>query len=75
MRNLAIDGVVRQTSEGTVMQCSCSQKCFLDNGGMSKGSERICLLSVNHGDRCHAWDSDGFKWLIDSDPTKIKQLP
>jgi hypothetical protein len=72
---MPIDGVVRQTSEGNVMQCSCSQRCFIENGSVPKGSDRKCLLSVNHGDRCRAWETDGYKWLIDSDPTKIKQLP
>jgi hypothetical protein len=71
---VAIDGVVRQTAEGLVMQCSCAQRCFIENGGVAKGKERTCLLSVNHGDRCRAWDSDGYKWLIDSDASRIKQL-
>jgi hypothetical protein len=72
---MPIDGVVRQTSEGMVMQCSCSQRCFIENGSVQVGSQRICLLSVNHGDRCRAWETDGYKWLIDSEPSKIKQLP
>jgi hypothetical protein len=72
---VAIDGVVRQTSSGMVMNCTNAQKCFLENGGIPKGKERTCLLSVNHGDRCQAWDTDGYKWLIDKDTSKIKQLP
>jgi hypothetical protein len=73
--NGPIDGVVRQTSEGMVMNCTNAQKCFLENGAVSKGADRKCLLSVNHGDRCQAWESDGYKWLIDIDQSKIKQLP
>jgi hypothetical protein len=75
VRIVAIDGVVRQTNGGMVMNCSNAQKCFFENGGIPKGKERVCLLSVNHGDRCQAWESDGLKWLIDTDTTKIKQLP
>jgi hypothetical protein len=74
-QNVPIDGVVRQTSGGMVMQCTNAQRCFLENGGTPKGKDRTCLLSVNHGDRCQAWESDGFKYLIDTDVSKIKQLP
>jgi hypothetical protein len=72
---VVLDGVVRQTSSGMVMECTNAQKCFFENGGSPKGKERNCLLSVNHGDRCQAWESDGFKYLIDVDQSKIKQLP
>jgi hypothetical protein len=74
-QNGPIDGVVRQTAGGMVIQCTNAQRCFLENGGAPKGTDRKCLLSVNHGDRCQAWESDGYKWIIDVDQSKIKQLP
>jgi hypothetical protein len=72
---MALDGVVRQTHSGLVLHCTLADKCFKENGSIAKGQERTCLLSVNHGDRCVAWETDGTKWLIDSDVNKIKQLP
>lgn len=72
---MVLDGVVRQNANGLVFTCTLSGKCFKENGSICKGSERTCLLSINHGDRCNAWETDVYKWLIDSDPNKIKQLP
>jgi hypothetical protein len=72
---MAIDGIVTQTHSGQVQHCTLASRCFKENGSVPKGKERTCLLSVNHGDRCTAWETDLTKWLIDADPSKIKQLP
>lgn len=40
------------------MQCTNSQRCFIENGNVPKGKEQTCLLSVNHGNRCKVWESD-----------------
>jgi hypothetical protein len=72
---MALDGVVKQTRDGLVVYCTLANKCFKENGCVAKGKDRTCLLSVNHGDRCVAWETDTTKWMIDVDPNKIKQLP
>lgn len=72
---MALDGVVRQTHSGQVLHCTLADKCFKENGCINKGNQKTCLLSVNHGDRCVAWEVDVTKWLIDTDVSKIKQLP
>lgn len=66
---MAIDGCVSQlNSNGIVVSCTANTMC-------QKQGTKKCLLSVDHASRCQAWDIDKAHWLIDTDQTKIKQLP
>jgi hypothetical protein len=79
---MAVDGIVRQTMGGIVVDCTCVAQCMKANpearpascvpGGSGK---KDCQLSVDHGDRCLAYPNDTTTWLIDTDTSKIKQIP
>ncbi|QHW35641.1 hypothetical protein GZH47_32605 (plasmid) [Paenibacillus rhizovicinus] len=67
-------GVVTQTGGGMVYQCSLAEKCKTEHGLETIPGKKQCLLSVDHGDRCQAWDNQKFTWLIHTDPNRIQQL-
>ena len=79
------DGIVKQLDQigGIVIECSLCYKCMQNNSdyvnspSMSNGcKKKNCLLSIqNHGDRCLAYPQDSHIFLIDTDVSKIKQLP
>ncbi|OXB94731.1 hypothetical protein [Parageobacillus galactosidasius] len=70
---MAQTGVVKQLQEGLVFECSLAEQCkALHNGQLP--AKKNCLLSVDHGDRCRAWDNQHFTWLIHKDPNLIEQL-
>lgn len=68
-----VEGIVEQTAVGLVYRCSVMRRCMASAGGTDKA--KVCLLSVNHTDRCCAWVRDRSKWLITTDTNNIKQLP
>lgn len=81
-----MDGIVKQLDSlgGIVIECSCVTECMNQNKDISillrdNFTGRIlkqCLLSVSeHGSRCMAYPQDSTTWIIDSDITKIKQIP
>jgi hypothetical protein len=67
-------GVVTQTGGGMVFECSLAAKCKEQNGPNTDTAKKACLLSVYHGDRCQAWDSQKWTWLIHTDVNQIQQL-
>jgi hypothetical protein len=70
-------GIVKQLNDayGTVVECTASERCKTQNGGdQSIPCPKKCLLAVDHGSRCKAWDNEQSTWLIDPDFTRIQQL-
>jgi hypothetical protein len=77
-------GIVKQLDSigGIVIECSCVTECMAQNQDLSQSQTNCmckvkkCLLSGNpdHGNRCAAYPMDSTTWLIDDDPTKIKQI-
>jgi hypothetical protein len=80
-----VDAVVKQLDQfgGIVIECSSAFQCKCNNpdykNALSIGNgctKKNCQLSVqNHGDRCLAYPEDSNVFLIDTDTSKIKQLP
>jgi hypothetical protein len=78
---MPLDGVVRQTISGIVVDCTCASQCMKINPDVRPGScvpggsaKKNCQLSVDHGGRCIAYPDDTTSWLIDTDTSKIKQI-
>jgi hypothetical protein len=70
-------GFVKQLNDayGTVIECSAAKKCKVENGGdQAIPCPKKCVLAVDHGARCKAWDNEQSTWLIDPDPNRIQQL-
>lgn len=70
-------GVVKQLNDvnGTVVSCTAADRCKKENcGDKSIPSPKKCLLPVDHGQRCKAWDNESTTWLIHEDPKQISQL-
>jgi hypothetical protein len=67
-------GIVTQLSSGQVIACSKKEECLKQNGGDSIPARKACLLSVDHGDRCQAWDNQQSTWLIHEQTDLIEQL-
>lgn len=68
-------GVVTQLIDGQVISCTKSCECIRQNNGHdSIPSRKACLLSVDHGDRCQAWDNQQSTWLIHDNTNLIEQL-
>jgi hypothetical protein len=68
-------GVVTQLSSGQVIVCTKKDECMIqNNGACSIPGRKACLLSVDHGDRCSAWDNQQTTWLIHENTTLIEQL-
>lgn len=73
-----VDAVVEQLdgAGSIVIRCSACTQCKTNNPDYKPWSTKKCLLSVqDHGTRCHAYPEDQHVFLIDSDQSKIKQLP
>lgn len=80
-----MEGVVKQLDQfgGIVIECSCVSECMKVNPDISQSPvigvcrKKNCILTGNpdHGNRCLAYPQDSTSWLIDSDPSNIKQLP
>jgi hypothetical protein len=83
-----MDGYVRQLDGigGVVIECSCVAACMKSNPDLSAaqqstypgcGKVKKCQLVGNpdHGNRCAAYPQDTTTWFIDSDSSKIKQIP
>lgn len=68
-------GVVTQLGNGQVISCTKVEECIKQNNGQeSIPSRKACLLSVDHGDRCSAWDNQQSTWLIHENTNLIEQL-
>ena len=79
------DGIVKQLDQigSVVIECSLVHKCIANNPDYANATligngcrKKNCLLSVqNHGERCLAYPQDSNMFLIDTDQSRIKQLP
>lgn len=70
-------GIVKQLNDanGTVIECSAANKCKEANAGdQAIQCPKKCLLAVDHGARCKAWNNEQSTWLIDPEITRIQQL-
>lgn len=68
-------GVVTQLENGQVINCTKVDECIKQNNGeCSIPVRKACLLSVDHGDRCSAWNNQQSTWLIHEDANLIEQI-
>lgn len=73
-----MDAIVKQLDSigGIVIECTAVNECMKTNTECAAGAQRKkCLLSVDHGCRCLAYPHDSNVFLIDTDTSKIKQIP
>lgn len=70
-------GVVSQLSDGTVFKCTMAEECMklkANGEGNMIPPKKQCMLSVDHGDRCQAWDIEQSEWLIHKDTDLVEEL-
>ena len=64
-------GIVAQTSAGVVFRCTQSVLCRDYN--KNAGTNDVCLLSIDHSQRCEAWRGQS-TWVITPDPKEVRCL-